>query len=253
MSLIVDVSTSAGAIDQPTQTEQREQTEQSEGPRVVAPLGFRPNAHFVGFKDEMRKLHQRLQQERRRDIGSCAVVVWGEVGCGKTHLTRQFFYKHRNEYPEGSFWVDCRSTETITKGLWDIGISIGALSRETDKRTVPPEPDDFADSVRTRLESMQGWLMVFDGVLLETEESFNAFRKYLPDRSGNCIIFTSVDRGLVHRNRLLYPSGLKVGKLSVGDATTLLYQTLGVRQPTNTQQEKALELIKDNDYLPLAM
>jgi hypothetical protein len=223
------------------------------GHRVVAPLGFRPNAHFVGFKEELRKLHQRLQQQRRRDIGTCAVVVWGEVGCGKTHLTRQYFYKHRSDYPAGAFWVDCRSTETIAKGVWDIGISIGALTRDSDNRTIPPGPDDFADSVRTRLESMEGWLMVFDGVLLETDKSFDAFRRFLPDRTGNCIIFTSVDRALVHRNRLLHPSGLKVGKLSVPDATTLLYQNLGIRQPTNLQQEKALELVKDNDYLPLAI
>ncbi|KPI37380.1 Protein SERAC1 [Cyphellophora attinorum] len=223
------------------------------GPRVVAPLGFRPNAHFVGFKEELRKLHRRLQQERRRDIGTCSVVVWGEVGCGKTHLTRQYFYKHRSDYPAGSFWVDCRSTETIAKGVWDIGISIGALNRDSDNRTIPPGPDDFAESVRARLESMEGWLMVFDGVLLETDESFDAFRRFLPDRTGNCIIFTSVDRALVHRNRLLHPSGLKVGKLSVTDATTLLYQNLGIRQPTNLQQEKALELVKDNDYLPLAI
>lgn len=224
-----------------------------EGPRIVTPLGFRPNAHFVGFQDELKRLHKRLQHEVRRDMGSCAVLVWGEVGCGKTHLTRQYFYKHRQEYPHGSFWIDCKTTETITKGLWDIGVSIGALEHERDRRTIPPGPDNFADVVRQRLEAMHGWLLVFDGILFESEESLDAFRKYIPDQSGNCIIFTSVDRTLTHRHRLLNPSALKVGKLAVGDAIELLYRNLGIRHPTNTQAQKALELVKDNDYLPLGI
>ena len=181
------------------------------------------------------------------------MVVWGEVGCGKTHLTRQYFYTHRADYPSGSFWVDCRSTETIVKGLWDIGMSIGALN-DIEKRADTLGTDDFADAVRVRLESMEGWLLVFDGVSLDTDQAFDSFRRYLPDRKGNCIIYTSVDRGLVHRVRLLYPSGLKVGKLSVGDATDLLFKHLGVRHAiNNAQQQKALELVKDNDFLPLAI
>lgn len=224
----------------------------ADGPRLVTPLGFRPNIHFVGFSEELRKLHKRLQHEKRREMGSCAVLLWGEVGSGKTHLARQYFYSHRNDYPEGCFWVDCKSTESITKGLWDLGISIGALDHDPDKRTVPPG-EDFADTVRQRLESLQGWLLVFDGVLLESETDLDSFRKYIPDRAGNCIIYTSVDRTLTHRHRLLYPSALKVGKLSVSDATELLYQNLGIRHPNSTQQAKALDLVKDNDYLPLAI
>lgn len=220
---------------------------------MVTPLGFRPNAHFVGFQDELRRLHKRLQSETRRAIGTCAVLVWGEVGCGKTHLTRQYFYKHRLEYPEGSFWIDCKTTETITKGLWDIGVSIGALDQDRDRRAVPAEPDNFADAVRQRLESMHGWLLVFDGVFFETEEALDSFRKYIPDQSGNCVIFTSVDRTLTHRHRLLNPSALKVGKLAVSDAIDLLYQNLGIREPTQTQATKALELVKDNDFLPLGI
>lgn len=46
---------------------------------------------------------------------------------------------------------------------------------------------------------------------------------------------------------------MKVGKLSVSDATDLLYQNLGIRHPTQIQGQKALELVKDNDYLPLGI
>lgn len=225
----------------------------NDGPRLVTPLGHRPNAHFVGFQDELRRLHKRLQHDGHRDAGSRAVLVWGEVGSGKTHLTRQYFYKHRHEYPEGSFWVDCKTSETMTKCLWDIGVSIGALEQERDRRTVAPGPDNFADAVRQSLESLQGWLLVFDGVLFESEESLDAFRKYVPDRNGNCIIFTSVDRTLSHRHRLLNPAPLKIGKLAVSDAVDLLYKNLGIRQPTKIQAQKALDLVKDHDHLPLGI
>jgi hypothetical protein len=236
-----------------TTNAQHEPPIESQGPRVVTPLGFRPNAYFVGFHEELRKLHRRLRNTARQEVGTSAILVWGEVGSGKTYLARQYFYKQRQEYPEGVFWIDCKTRETISKGLWDIGVSIGALEQERDRRSVPPGPDDFADTVRQQLETMHGWLLVFDGIFFETEESLDAFRKYIPDARGNCIIFTSVDRTLAHRHRLLNPTALKVGKLSVSDATDLLYQNLNLRHPSTLQQEKALELVKDNDYLPLAI
>ena len=197
-------------------------------------------------------MHTKLQNKKRRELGSCSVLVWGEVGSGKTHLVRQYFYNHRNEYPEGVFWVDSRSKESILNGYWDIGTSIG-LTNESSRHGTPPPSDDFVDSVRKSLESVEGWLLIFDGMSLESEDDLDKFMRYLPDRSGNNIIFTSVDRTLAKRQRLLNPSAVRVRALAIPEACDLLFRNLSIRKPSSIQQAKAVELVKDYQCLPLAI
>lgn len=227
-------------------------SERTLGPRVVTPFDFRPNSLFVGFQLELDELYTRLHNKKRRELGSCSVLVWGVVGCGKAHLVRQYFYNWREEYPEGNFWVDGKSKESILNGYWDIGTSLG-LNNENSQDGSSPPSEDFVDSVRKRLESLEGWLLVFDGVSFESEDDLDSFRRYLPDRSGNNIIFTSVDRTLAKRQRLLNPSAVRVKALSVSEACELLFRTLSIRKPSTLQQAKAVELVKDHQCLPLAI
>ena len=222
------------------------------GPRVVTPLGFRPNSLFVGFQFELDQIQTRLQNKKRRELGTCSVLVWGDVGSGKTHLVRQFFFQHRSDYPEGIFWVDCKSTESIMNGYWDIGTSVG-LNIEDGRNGAPSPSDGFIDAVRKRLESREGWLLVFDGITFESDKELEDFMHYLPDRSGNNIIFTSVDRTLAKKQRLFNPSAVRVRPLAVPEACDLLFRTLSIRKPSTIQQAKAIELVKDYQCLPLAV
>lgn len=77
--------------------------------------------------------------------------------------------------------------------------------------------------------------------------------KFLPDHKENSVIFTSVDRTLAKRQRLLYPSAVKVSPLSVDDARHLLYNGLDIKLPTSAQENKATELVKYYECLPLAI
>ena len=242
----------AGSSTHSLKPTESELDERSPGPRVVTPLGFRPNSLFVGFQHELDQLHTKLQNKKRRELGTCSVVVWGDVGGGKTHLVRQYFYKHRVEYPEGTFWVDCKSKESILNGFWDVGTSVG-LNVEASRNGATPPTDDFVDSVRKRLESLEGWLLVFDEVSFESDNDFEKFMRYLPDRPGNNIVFTSVDRTLAKRQRLLNPSAVRVRALSIPEACELLFSNLSIRRPNTIQQAKAVELVKDYQCLPLAI
>ena len=167
-------------------------------------------------------------------------------------MVRQYFYNHREEYPEGNFWVDGKSKESILNGYWDIGVSIG-LNNENSRDGTSPPSEDFVNSVRKRLESLEGWLLVFDGVSFESEDDLDSFRRYLPDRTGNNVIFTSVDRTLAKRQRLLNPSAVRVRALAVSEACELLFRNLSIRKPSTLQQAKAVELVKDYQCLPLAI
>lgn len=227
-------------------------SELSVGSRIVTPLGFRPNSIFVGFAHELDQLHAKLQNKKRRELGTCSVLVWGDVGAGKTHLVRQYFYQYRSDYPEGCFWVDGKSKGSILSAYWDIGMSIG-LGIEKSRTGTPPPSDDFIDAVRKRLEILEGWILVLDGISFESEEDLDRFIRFLPDRSGNSIIFTSVDRTLVKRQRLLNPSAVRVKALTIPEACELLFKNLSIRKPSEQQQAKAVALVQDYQCLPLAV
>ncbi|RMZ83337.1 hypothetical protein DV737_g1743, partial [Chaetothyriales sp. CBS 132003] len=229
-----------------------EATANSSKLRLVTPLGFRPNSLFIGFQLELDELHRKLHSSRRSELGTCSVLVWGEVGSGKTHLTRQYFYKHRQEFPAGSFWVDCRSKESILNGFWDIGTSIGSLEKKR-KAVSPPASADHITAVREGLEKLTGWLLVLDSLTFESDEDLDDFKRFIPDKSGNFLIITSIDRTLAKRQRLLNPGAVKVRPLTPDEGCELLYRSLGIKKPSTAQKGKALELVKDCQRLPLAI
>lgn len=151
--------------------------------------------------------------------------------------------------------MDCKSEESIYKSFWEIAQAAALLGAAgTSERDRDWDgAKTFLEAVRRWFVSREGWLIVFDGVTFDSEDEILAFMKFIPDSKGNSIIFTSVDRTLAKRQRLLYPTGVKVSPLSVDDARRLLYKGLDIKTPTPAQEAKATELVKYYECLPLAI
>ncbi|KIX92252.1 uncharacterized protein Z520_11998 [Fonsecaea multimorphosa CBS 102226] len=201
----------------------------------------------------MDQLAQRLANQKRRALGTCAVLLWGPPGCGKSQIAREYLWRHQGQYPAGCFWVDSKTKESRSKSFWDIAQAVAILGKDEPRDSGWDESSRFVDSVRKWFEAREGWLLIFDGVTTDNDEDIEAFVSYIPDRSGNNIIYTSVDRTLVKRQRLLNPAGVKVFPLSQHDACALLYKNLGIKSPTEVQAKKASQLVKHYECLPLAI
>ncbi|KAJ4573123.1 hypothetical protein HRR82_006778 [Exophiala dermatitidis] len=225
----------------------------SSGLLLVAPVGFRPNSVFYGFETEFEQLGQKLRNDKRRALGTCAALLWGPPGCGKTQIAREYLWRHRNDYPAGSFWVDCKTRESRSKSFWEIGQAVAILGVDQPRDPAWDESSKFVDAVRRWFESREGWLIVFDGVAADDNDEIQAFVPFIPDRSGNNIIYTSVDQTLAKRQRLLNPAGIKVSPLSQKEACDLLFKSLGIKEPSALQARKAAEVVNHYECLPLAI
>ena len=229
-------------------------------PRLVAPLGFRPNTHFVGFDIEMARLVRKLADEKRGRLGTRAVLLYGLTGSGKSHLARQYVWNNVSKYPSGVFWIDCKTPESLNKGFWNVCQTLGCFDELPSNR-----PDAFIDAVRTHLSNHDRWLLVFDGISFRNEEQLEAFKRYIPDHriddenasaGGSNIIYTTVDKTLANRQRLLDPPGIKVWPLTTEQGCELLYKSLQYRDgvpPSRRQKEKAEKLVAHYDCLPLGI
>ena len=200
---------------------------------------------------ELDQLNVKLHNKKRQNIGSCAVLVWGPPGCGKSHLVRQYVWQHRQDYDAGIFWVDCKTKESIFKSFWDISQALQSVATDSPEERI--SSTSFVDTVRNTLRSLKSWLLVLDGLSFDNDSEMSHFAQFLPDRQGNNIIYTSVDRTLAKRDLLLNPTALKVRPLSEQDACQLLYKALSIQEPCSRQKEKALQLVKHHECLPLGI
>jgi tetratricopeptide (TPR) repeat protein len=83
-------------------------------------------AIFVGRDDELRELHNLLQQSER--VAIAAAVGMG--GVGKTTLARRYVQQHREDYPGGIWWVSV--SRLVTQVLEYAGKSLGLEELPTD-------------------------------------------------------------------------------------------------------------------------
>ncbi|PGH16231.1 hypothetical protein AJ80_05254 [Polytolypa hystricis UAMH7299] len=220
---------------------------------LIAPPGFHPNSAFFGMEKELEQLRTRLFNAKRRVVGTVAVLVYGGVGAGKSHLTRQYVFTNRSSYSGGIFWVDGRSSESRYKCFWEIAETVSLIEGTEHQDPNWRDVDKFVEKVRRWFESREDWLLVFDGITFDSDKDINEFRNMLPFSKNSNIIYTSVDRTLSKKQRLFEPYGLQVKPLSIVDARKLLYKDIGIKQPTPEQEKKATELVEYYECLPLAI
>jgi len=219
-------------------------------PYFIVPPGFRPNTFFVGLEKEYAELDKRLFDKRRRD-GTACVLLHGQPGGGKSHLARHYVHKNRKRFPGGIFWISAKSKEGMLQAFWDIKQKV--VARDSPNLCDGVNGKDFCQLVKTWFESRHEWLMVFDGITVEKDEDTTDLGKFIPDSKDSSIIYISRARNLESKQRLLRPFPIKVGPLKEEEAKKLLFKELHIKKPTEAENKKATELVKQIGGLPLAI
>ncbi|EEU46384.1 uncharacterized protein NECHADRAFT_78939 [Fusarium vanettenii 77-13-4] len=220
-------------------------------PTFVHPERFRPNSFFKGRKQELTDLHEMLMDKERREDGTSAVLIWSIPGGGKTHLAREYAFKHKHDYPGGIFWVRAKSPEDIMDAF--VRIAKHAMARneiEIQDETSLQDHSKVIPLVRDWLNRSDNWLLILDGVLHDTPDLADC----IPDTVNTSMILTSTDTSIAGNHNFDNPQKLELGPLGEEEAQMLLLEETDRKKTwTPDDLDRALEIAKLTECLPLAI
>ena len=219
-------------------------------PYFIVPPGFRKNNYFVGMEKEYKELERRLFDKRRKD-GTACVLLHGQAGAGKSHLARQYVNNNKTKFSGGIFWISVKSIEEARQAFWNIFQKV--IPRDSPSFRDGTNSSDFVQLVKKWFEERHDWLIVFDGVAIDTDHDVKELTQFIPDSKDSSIIYVSRAKNLESKQRLLRPHPIKVGPLKEEEAQKLLFKELHIKKPREDEKRKAAELVKKIGGLPLAI
>lgn len=189
-------------------------------PPFIKPPALQENKFFVGRESELGLIHKIFTKPTKR-----TVLLSSIAGGGKSHLAREYFFTHREDFPGGVFWIDCHSPAT---GMFCAGMMESSYRSIAEQlHLVPPAPaDDMVEpcirKVIAWFTNNSDWLLVLDGVDIDSDSQYNTVARYLPPTASGSILFTSINAGLGRSARLGSPHLLVLDPPSLDEAVKML-------------------------------
>jgi tetratricopeptide (TPR) repeat protein len=209
-------------------------------------IPFVKNRHFVGRRDELAVLRQRLLIEQ--DCQKISIVGLG--GTGKTQVALQFAYAVKELQPEWSiFWLPAVNMESFEQACMEIAQELG-IAQAADKE------EDAKELVKHYLSSSRAgpWLLVVDNadepdIMFGSEQS-RGIVDYLPENEQGVVVYTT--RTLEVAVPLARGDVLELGPMDWQDATDFLSKSL-VRKELLRDKAMTHKLLDELTRLPLAI
>ncbi|KAH8726009.1 hypothetical protein GQ44DRAFT_706271 [Phaeosphaeriaceae sp. PMI808] len=209
-------------------------------------IPFVKNQYFVGRKDELNVLSQKLLVDR----GCSKMSIVGLGGAGKTQVALQFVFTVKETMSAVSiFWMPALSMESFEQAC------VGIVAALQIGRAGPSE-DDAKELVREHLSAERAgrWLLVLDNaddpnLLFGTEKS-RGIVDYLPEsENGKTVFTTRVQEVAVSLTR---GDVLELGPMGQADAAVFLEKSL-INKSLIQDRIVTAELLDELAYLPLAI
>jgi hypothetical protein len=205
------------------------------------------------MEKELLLLDKRLFDKKTRAVGTASVLLYGPAGAGKTHLARQFVFKHRGKFPGGVFWINAQLIDEVENDFWKIAQNVVATDSPDLRMAGETAQLPFVDVVKVWFENRDEWLIVFDGVTIDREDEIHAWQKFIPNSRNSSLLYVSRAKRLETYERLLRPQAVKVGPLNESDACKLLLRSIPIAHARDAERKSATELVKKVGGLPLAI
>lgn len=206
-------------------------------PRSV--MRLRPNPHFVGRREDLKKIAAALKAGGATAIGEVTVAASsGLGGVGKTQLACEFVYCY-GRYFHGVYWLGFGDPSGVPAEVASCG-GAGSMNLRPDFHTLPLE-----ERVRAVMAEWQGELprlLVFDNC-----EDEGLLDRWLPP-TGGCRVLVTSRRGSWDPS--LGVTDLKLGVLGRPESVALLRE----HRPDLTPDDPHLHAIAEElGGLPLAL
>ncbi|MEL7406366.1 MAG: tetratricopeptide repeat protein, partial [Cyanobacteria bacterium J06558_2] len=194
-------------------------------------------ANFIGREDQLKELHQLLQQNEQASISAIA----GMGGIGKTELALQYALAYKDDYPGSLCWFSVRGENLVTKIIEFAATSLNVL------------PSKELESDLAKVDyCWQNWRSEPSLIILDDVPNFGQFFReqiapYLPPVNSKIkVLMTSRERPGVNIPRI------NLDVLKVGKALELLKSFIG-KSRIEAEPELAQKLCRWLGYLPLGL
>ena len=203
--------------------------------RSVMPL--RPNPHFVGREEQLKRIAENLKAGDTTAIGEVAASS-GLGGVGKTQLACEFVYRY-GQYFHGVYWLSFAEPEGVPAEIALCG-GAGGMDLRLDFHALPLE--ERVRVVMAEWQSELPRLLVFDNC-----EDEDLLDRWLPPRGGCRVLVTS--------RRAHWDAGLGVTDLPLDvfdrqESVALLREYRADLAPDDPRLHAIAEVLGD---LPLAL
>ena len=185
---------------------------------------------------EYQELGKRLF-DKRRQVGTVCVLLWGQAGGGKSHLARQYVNQNRKKFSGGVFWITSKTKEEMYHSYWNVWLKV--VCKDAPELCKDSNIKEFVPIVKNWFQSRQEWIIVFDGVNLERDADATELNKFVPDSPNSSVVYISWAKNLETKQRLLRPHPIKVCPLKEQEAVKLIFKSIQMKKISDPDRKKA--------------
>ena len=135
------------------------------------------NPDFVGREALLEGIGEDLHEHGIAILNEESPPVGG---VGKSHLAREYAYRHADEY-QVVWWVQAEESGVLQFGYAQLLTALNLIAG------VPDEPQHSVESARDYLSGHRGWLLILDGV-----ETLDVLEELLPAPGAGHVLVTTL-------------------------------------------------------------
>ncbi|GKZ65925.1 hypothetical protein AnigIFM50267_010283 [Aspergillus niger] len=198
--------------------------------------------NFVGRNADLEKLARLLLPNA--STSQKIVTLHGLSGIGKTQLALRFIQCHKEDFT-AVFWVNAHTRENIVQSLASVHLPQSTDAPASDHPAHDEELEGKAMSVISWLSLRENtkWLLVFDGMALDSTE----VQKFFPKSDQGSILLTTQ-----FANTQEYGHPYRLSTLNFDDSLKLLTLKTGLTISDNIPSD-IYDLLNQLDGHPLAI